>query len=120
MEHGLEDYVVADPEFVPEGADDLVGMDLGVALCRQDYDNNGLDFGNKVRRDTDFCCQVVQMDADQEVVLAKISIARSVSSDQDGFQIDERDYSMGALLFDGAHTIVGSIATMVATAMMFQ
>jgi len=97
-------------------------MDLGVAWCRQSFDDNRLDNPreNKVRRATDFCCQVVQNDSTEEIVIAKISIAKSTSNNQEAFQIDGDDYSMGALLFAGAQTVAGSVVTMVAAAVMFQ
>jgi len=63
---------------------------------------------------------VVQNDSTEEMVIAKISIAKSTTNSQEAFKINGDDFSMGALIFAGAQAIAGSIATMVATAVVFQ
>mgnify|MGYP000350592094 FL=1 len=67
----VDDDWVADAT-TPEGAEDLEGMDLGTAMCRQDYDNNGLDDIKVSKRH--FCCQMVMNDATDEVVIAQLVI----------------------------------------------
>ena len=110
-----DDWVVSDSP--PEGSEDLKGMDLGAAMCRQDFDTNGLGDIKVSRRN--FCCQMVMNDSTEEVVIAQLvsyGFFGKMSKNQETFQIDGDDYSMGALLFAGAQTVAGSIAT----AMIFQ
>ena len=62
-----DDWVVSDSP--PEGSEDLKGMDLGAAMCRQDYDTNTPVEKVSPRR---FCCQLVMNDSTEEVVIAQM------------------------------------------------
>ena len=62
-----DDWVVSDSP--PEGSEDLKGMDLGAAMCRQDYDTNTPVEKVSPRS---FCCQMVMNDSTEEVVIAQM------------------------------------------------
>lgn len=71
---------------------DLEGTDYGVAVCRSEYDVNNVAATQKY-----FCCQMLAIDG--EVGFAISTIGKATKNDQESFELEGSEVTMGALVF---------------------
>ena len=89
---------------------DATDIDNAVAICREEYDSNDISATQAY-----FCCQMV-VSSETGLVLATSTLGKMTSNDQPAFD----EYTMGALVFQGAKAVAVSASAILAAAALFQ